>query len=145
MNKSENIKVQTRFTDIETCKASVDKIGRSRVFVTGSGKLYGEFEGNHFIITSSGKAYGFMEFEGDFVDLDHHIIMEGQIRKREDIKRIHKLIFFFTLAFSAVLFVSFNPIFMIMSVLFVLVSLLNFKIMDNNKSFKKMLLKKFTD
>jgi hypothetical protein len=145
MNNTEQVIIKTKYADIESCKASVDKIGRSKFFVNGSGKLYGEFENNHFVMTSTGKVHGFMAFEGEFTESDEGVIMKGIIRKREDMKKRHKFIFFFTLAFAVLLFMSLNPIFMFMSVLFVLVTFINMRVMDKNKSFHKMILNRLTE
>jgi len=145
MDNSEQVMIKTKYADIESCKACVDKIGRSKFFINGSGKLYGVFGNNHFIITSTGKVHGFMEFVGEFIESDEGVIMQGRIRKREDIIKRHKVIFLFSLAFAVILFISLNPIFMFMSILFVLVSFLNTRLIDKNKSFYKMILKRLTE
>lgn len=144
MDNSEQVIIKTKYTDIESCKACVDKIGRSKFFINGSGKLYGEFENNHFVITSTGKVHGFMEFVGDFIESDEGFIMKGILRKRVDIMKRNKLIFVLSLAFAVILFISLNPILMFMSILFVLISFLNMRLMNKNKSFHKMLLKRLT-
>lgn len=145
MDNSKQVMIKTKYVDIESCKASVDKIGQSKFFINGSGKLYGAFENNNFVITSTGKVHGFMEFVGEFIESDDGVMMQGTIRKREDIMKRHKLIFLFSLAFAVILFISLNPIFMFMSILFVIVSFLNTRLIDKNKSFHKMILKHFTE
>ena len=144
MDNSEQVMIKTKYSDIESCKTFVDKIGRSKFFINGSGKLYGEFENNHFVITSTGKVHGFMEFVGEFKESDKGVMMQGTIRKREDIIKRHKIIFLFTLVFAIILFISLNPIFMVMSIFFLLVSFLNMRLINKNKSFHKMIINRLT-
>lgn len=144
MDKRNNLMIKTKYSDLETAKSCVEEIGRSNQFVNGSGKFYGEFENNQFSITSSGKLLGVFEFIGEFVEGDEGILMQGSIEKREDIMKRHKLMFLFIYAFAFVLFISLNPIFVMMAVLFVLVPIINKRVIDKSNAFYKAILKRVT-
>lgn len=145
MDNSQHVRIKTKFKSMDACKSNVDKIGRSQFFVNGTGKLYGIFDDEHFVITSSGKLHGFMEFAGEFIESDEGIIMEGIIRKREDIVKRNKIILSLSLVLAIAMIMTFNPVFIFMAFLFLLGSVINMRIMNKNESFHKIIQKRFTE
>lgn len=142
MDKRNNLEIKTKYRDLETAKSCVDKVGRSSLFVNGLGKFYGEFENNQFSITSSGKTLGVFEFSGEFVEEQEVVWMKGSIRKREDISKRYKLMFLLMYAFSLILFLTMNPVFMMMAVLFLLVPTINNHIIGKSNVFYEAITKR---
>ena len=145
MDKRNNLAIKTKYKDLETAKSCVDKIGRSKLFINGLGKFYGEFEENKFTITSSGKTLGVFEFSGEFVE-EHEIIwMKGSIKKREDILKRYKLLVLFMYAFSLILLLSMNPVFMVMAILFLFIPIINKRIIDKSDTFYETIVKRVVE
>lgn len=141
MDKRNNLLIKTKYEDLESAKSCIDIIGRSKFFVNGSGKFYGEFRDNTITITSNGKYLGAFEFVGEFIEEDG-IYMKGNIRKRADIMKRYKLLFLFAYALAIVMLLSFNLVFMVMAVLTFLIPLINMSIVDKSNAFYNALIKR---
>lgn len=137
-----NLKIKTKYNNLEAAKSCVDKIGRSQFFVNGSGQLYGEFENYEFTITSSSKTSGSYEFTGTFIEESDSIWMQGSIKKRDDIMKRHKVMFIMNYIFALILLLTMNPVFMMMAVLFLIVPIINKRVVDKSNAFYKAILKR---
>jgi len=144
MAMRENIKIKTKYKSILECEQScVDGIGRKIVAKSWSKKLYGIFEDGHrVVISSDAKGAALFEFEGRIVAREDGIYLEGDIREKSYSKGLVYGSVAFSLILGFAMMSTFNPVFVFMGVMFMVIPWTNVIYMRKSDVLYQMLVKR---
>ena len=144
MANRENIRIKTKYHSVIECRENcVDGIGFKILAKSWSNKLFGIFnDKDEFQISSEAKGAALFVFEGRIVEREDGIYLEGDIHVKQSSKRIVYAGFFFSVIVALFLMTTFNPVFMFMSVLFLIVSGINYRYMNKSDDLYKLIVKR---
>ena len=140
----ENVKIKTKYKTILECEqACVDGIGKKIMAKSWSNKLFGVFEDGHrVVISSDAKGAALFEFDGRIVAREDGIYLEGEIREKSSSKGFVYGSVAFSMILGLIMMSTFNPVFMFMGAMFMIIPWTNVIYMRKSDALYQMLVKR---
>lgn len=135
------IKIPTNFeTKDEMMNMLSKQIGRSKIFYNYKSRIWTEIKpDNTLVLTSDGKRFGAYEFIGEIYKEEDTLFLKGYVQKREDIQKRQKIYSIMMSVMAIILFMTLNVVFIFMGTLFIIVTLINWKLIKDETPFIKFL------